>query len=184
MIRNDVWMYKDNVFYKGRGSGEQTFGTLRRKKSSRRADVRNVKGRKELPGSGRAARWKGRALGEQTFGTSRGRRSGSVHAACKKKERGTYNICDFGYGSERCREFGGINEVIGGRMETVMFRQVSAHAKFIRGAIELWLDVYDNWGRLEGPFHNVFHFFLGEGTMHSPGGNFFLQVDQDLFVVF
>jgi len=69
-------------------------------------------------------------------------------------------------------------------MEAVIFRQMSAHVKFVWGAIKLLLDVYDDQRRLERPLHDVLHFFAVERTVHSLGSDFFSQVGQDFFVVF
>jgi hypothetical protein len=97
----------------------------------------------------------------------------------KVREEKTHYFCYLGYGSETGREFGGINEIIGGRVQFVSLREMSAHAEFVRDTIGLGLDVYDKGRWLEGAFHNVFHFFATKGAMHSAGDNFFVQVCAD-----
>jgi hypothetical protein len=41
------------------------------------------------------------------------------------------------------RKFGGINEIIGGRVQFVSLREMSAHAEFVQDTIGLGLDIYD-----------------------------------------
>jgi hypothetical protein len=61
----------------------------------------------------------------------------------KVREEKTHYFCYLGYGSETGREFGGINEIIGGRVQFVSLREMSAHAEFVWDTIGLGLDVYD-----------------------------------------
>jgi hypothetical protein len=47
----------------------------------------------------------------------------------------------------------------------------------------LWLDIYDEGRRLERALHDVFHFGLAEGAMHSSSDDFVMKVGQDFIVV-
>ena len=61
-------------------------------------------------------------------------------------------------------------------MRAIALREMSAHTEFIWSAIRLLLDVYDDWGGLEGTFQDEFDFFARERTVHSLGAHFFSQI--------